>query len=244
MGLIERLSRVVFVWMGEPYVDGNEETWYLAYSWDDDHTNDDAIWAADLHQNQIYEAYADFDGAPEKGFRTLLSLAEQGSVWSMLAVADCFARGIGTPIDVQQSDDWYRQAAMAGAQKGKLRLAERLQEQENFAAAATVMRSSEDDDWPSGQFWLAWYRLKQSQSRQTYREIQPLLKHAADAGHPKARWLLARYMARGRFGIRDIVPGHLMMCQFVRDLSNDIFASAEARRLAGGTAESQTRQAN
>jgi TPR repeat protein len=56
-------------------------------------------------------------------------------------------------------------------------------------------------------YWLAWYRHKQSDSRETIRSIRPLLEAAALQGHPAAQLMLGRFMAKGRFGMRHIRAG-------------------------------------
>lgn len=68
-------------------------------------------------------------------------------------------------------------------------------------------------DFVPAYFWLAWFRYQQSKTNKVRREVRPLLEYAADKGHPEAKLLLARWMALGNLGLRDIPRGCRLVVQ-------------------------------
>lgn len=68
-------------------------------------------------------------------------------------------------------------------------------------------------DFVPSYFWLAWFRYQQSKTAKVRREVRPLLEHAAEKGHPEAKFLLARWMVLGKLGLRDIPRGFSLAVQ-------------------------------
>ncbi len=94
--------------------------------------------------------------------------------------------------------------------------AQLLAKHQYFAECEAVLNDGVDQDWIPAFFWLADFRLRQSRSRKTYREIQPLLEYAAEQGHPWAQLLLARLMVKGKFGFGLMLRGYRLFREQVK----------------------------
>lgn len=71
-----------------------------------------------------------------------------------------------------------------------------------------VLQDGVASDFIPAYFWLAQLRYQQPRTAKERREkILPLIKYAADKGHPAAKFLFARWMVRGEFGSRYIPRG-------------------------------------
>ena len=220
--LLTRLFKFAFALAGAPYVDASQETSNRSMAWDYQHTNDAAIWDAELDKEALREAIDLAATSPEHAFEIWLALAGRGSVWSMVEVGRCFRQGIGVSPDVERSEDWYRRAAGRGSQRAMLRYSGLLRAREDYAACEAISRIDAEKHWAPAMFWLAWYRLKQSRTRDTYQGARPLLEEAASQGHPAAKWLLAKSMAHGRFGLRDILRGQKLIWDIAGALADSM----------------------
>ena len=89
-------------------------------AWDYAHANDEAILEADPRKDRVLEAIRSRKGDPARAFAELLSLAEQGSAWSMFQVAWCHHRGVGVAASRAAAEAWYRRAHEAGSQRASL----------------------------------------------------------------------------------------------------------------------------
>jgi len=188
--------------------------WEYFDAWDEAQANDQALFGSDPYKDELDEITD-----PQDAFRRTLSLAEQGSVLAMIGVGTGYLYGRLVEADTGLGEDWYRRAAERGSRYAQLRLGKALGARGDFDGCERVFAIGTDQDWAPAQFWLAWYRLRRSQSRATYREVQPLLEKAAAQGSPAARWLLGKRMTRGAFGIRHIPRGIRMMLELGDELA-------------------------
>lgn len=180
--------------------------WEYFEAWDEAQTDDQALFDSDPHKDELNEI-AD----PEAAFQRVLSLAEQGSVAAMIGVGTGYLYGRLVKADSGLGEDWYRRAAERGSRYAQLHLGKALGRRGDFDACEAVFAIGVKQNWAPAQFWLAWYRLRRSRTRATYREVQPLLEQAAAQGSPTAKWVLGKHLCKGDFGIRHIPRGVRMM---------------------------------
>jgi TPR repeat protein len=156
------------------------------------------------------------DGDPARALAIHVELAEAGSPFSMLMAGAYYERGRGTARDAAVAEDFYRRALCAGSWKATVRYARLLFERGAHDAWPSTLGDGVANGFIPSFFWLAWYSYKRSPSARTAREVRHLLETAADAGHPDAGLVLARWAASGKFGWREIRDGHRKLLLAVR----------------------------
>jgi TPR repeat protein len=193
----------------------------LLKTWEYAQLNDWALLEADPHKEDSKAAARLIDDAPTDAFQRLLDLANRGSAYSMTYVAWCYASGTGVTKDRDQAQAWYRHAFDGGSDRGLLEYGAYLVSMGQDDAAETVYEAG----WRRG-FVPAVYRLIRLRLRPTLPLAKrlawkPSLEWAAEAGHPAARYLLSRYLARGLFGIRGIPRGLKLICAHLAAILRD-----------------------
>lgn len=189
--------------------DAINDIWHQTYAWEEAHSNSPKLWAKEPDPDGAEQAYALLEADPSLGFQKYLQLAEQGSIWSMIAVAKLYRDGIGVERDVEQAGEWFRRAISSGSWIATRNYAQLLADRGDLAASENVLVDGVAKNWTPAFFWLAWYRHKRK-GLKNYQEIKSLLEHAAKQGHPYAQLMLASLMMRGKFGFRSIVAGYRM----------------------------------
>ena len=183
--------------------------WDQSDAWERANSNQEELWWRDSDRNRalLEEAQACRDSDPEGAFRMLLEAAEAGSAGAMETVGWHYYTGTVVEADFDRAADYYHRAICAGSWMATIGYARLLAEHGHFDECENVLRDGVRLDFVPAYFWLAWLRYERSPTRATCREIRPLLDYAAERGHPSAKLILARLMAKGKFGIRAIPRG-------------------------------------
>lgn len=189
--------------------------WQYNQAWDYAQTNDKEIWEKEPEPERLIEADTLTKKSPEQGFYLLMNLAESGSTWAMYLTGFNYSRGRGVSRDIALAERWYRLSFEAGCNRAMLDLGHLVARQGDLEEAEAVAERGAVNDWAPALFWLAYYRLTRSASRQTFLEVRPLLERAATQGSPGAIWTLARYMITGRLGLREIPHGVKLLLELV-----------------------------
>ena len=207
------MPRIIFKKTRMWYAEKNAGFWARSNAWQykQAQANDWTIWASDPLKDQMREAYAAFKTAPEIGFQRFLALAEHGSVWSMAWIGWAYSKGKGTLSDVALGENWYRRAFESGSHLGLLGYGSLLWRRGDFAKCEEVSGVGATSDLAPAMYWLALCRLHCCNTRKTLREVRPLLERASAKGCLAARYWLAKWMLRGRFGWGEILHGHRLM---------------------------------
>lgn len=189
--------------------DFNASIWDRSDAWEREHSNEYDLWSAETDRNRelIERAGALHDADPEAAFRIDLEAAQAGSIWAMELVGWHYDTGAVVQADFGQAQEYYCRALRAGSWMATIKYARLLAAHSHFDSCERVLKDGVEADFVPAYFWLAWFRYKQSRTRKTCREIKPLLEYAAEKGHPGATLVLARLMARGKFGFRAIPEG-------------------------------------
>lgn len=192
-----------------------EQIWHESHEWDRIHANAAELAEREDDLDQLDRAVALWEaGQPSQAIGIWRELADRGSTWSMLELGRCYEFGAGLPADPDHAEQWYKLALAGGSQEAMLKCASAAASRGEFAACEAILRSGIDQDWTPALFWMAWHRQVQSADKATYRAIFPLLKTAAQRGHPAARFFLVNFMSRGKFGIGRIPLGWSRAVQF------------------------------
>jgi TPR repeat protein len=191
-----------------PWIDAWGWTWADSEKWD----LANAGWGAvaprepDLESLQRARDLSDA-GDPSAAMPIWLSFAARGSAHSMLDLAISYEHGDGVSIDHEQAEIWYLRALHSGSRYAILKCAHFAASRNDLQASEAILQDGVDAGCASAQFWQAWYRIAGVEPHSGYQSILPLLKAAADAGHPGGRALLANLMMRGKFGFARIPSG-------------------------------------
>lgn len=189
-----------------------EQLWQRTRAWEGEHTNGGTVAAHEPDYERLLEILELHKSDPATALREWHDLAKQGSIWSMYYIGWAYEHGSGTGRDLTRAEEWYDRAS--GYQYALLCCARLAAARRDYAACEAILKIGVEQDWAPAEFRLGWYKLEQSRSRRTAREVRPLLERAAAHGHPMAQLLLAQLMAWGRFGLSDIPRGFRMIIGF------------------------------
>jgi TPR repeat protein len=134
----------------------------------------------------------------------------------MLKAGWHYANGLGTQRDAATAEEYYRHALCAGSRKATIRYASLLFQRGAHDKGPSTLADGVQNGFIPAHFWLAWFHYKRAPTARTAREVRHLLVTAAEAGHPGAALLLARWTAFGKFGLRKIPDGIRMIFAVVK----------------------------
>jgi hypothetical protein len=195
---------------------GSTAFWKASWQWEREASNEWDLWSADSDGNhalvdRAVDMYAMDRIAALQLYR---EAAEAGSVWSMEMVGWFYDSGaIGEP-DYALARDYYYRAVCAGSWTATIRYAILLEKRGYHEDWPRVLEDGVRATFIPAYFWLAWFRYKHSRTRKMCREVRPLLEAAARNGHPGAKFTIALWKARGRFGLQEIPAGFRMLFGF------------------------------
>lgn len=201
--------------------DPDRSMWKASRAWESAHSNKNEIFGREADPEALRLASTLYSSDPQAAFQMWLDLAGRGSVWSMFEVAQSYREGCGVARDLGEAEKWCQRAFHGGHQLAMLKCAEIAAEHGNYPTAEAILQTGIEQDWAPAIFWLAWYRHKQSESREAYRNIRPLLEDAAQRGHPGAQLILGRFMAKGKFGLMKIAAGWKSLYLLGRAISTE-----------------------
>ena len=154
--------------------------------------------------------------------------ATHGSARAMEAVGWRFWSGAGVNVDKEKATEFYRRAVDGGHRTATIGYARLLFELGRHGDWEGPLLDAIKDDFVPASFWLAWLSYEKDRSARVRKEVSPLLRFAADRGHPMAGLTLDRWMARGYLGIHEIPRGWVSLVRWAYHSS------------AGETAEART----
>jgi TPR repeat protein len=195
-----------------PHLDPWGAAWARTDKWDRQHANRNELLRREADRDRLEQAYElHMSADSEAAFAIWHALAEQGSVWAMIELGRCYEDGDAVATDLDMAEAWYERAFAGGSQIAMLDYAKLAARRGDYATCEDVLRVGVEQNWAPALFWLAWYRIKQSKTKQTYRAIRPMLKNAAAQGHPGAMMVLANFMVRGKYGLLRRPVGFLRL---------------------------------
>jgi hypothetical protein len=177
--------------------DSWEGFWEAYKAWEYSQCNDAAVWEREPEIDLVRAAQSLAKEDPEAGFRQTLVLAEQGSIWAMLCVAHDYHSGAGVAADLRQSEEWYRRAFEGGCQCAQLSYGQLLFSQGDFERAAEVFQVGVVEDWAPAMYWFWQCKRKQSDTRQTFLELRPLLERGSFKGSDACEGVIMTRLIRG-----------------------------------------------
>lgn len=203
--------------------------WRHSDDWERAHSNDAEMWSKETDRNrETLDAAAEMSETDPAALQLYLEAAEAGSVVAMGRVGWQFWTGTGTAPDLAKAQEYYRRAIKGGSWTATIHYARLLDELGHDDACDHVLEDGVAAGYVPAYFWLAWLRYKRSPTRETCREVRPLLEYAAKAGHPGARRKLSQWMLFGKFGVREIFHGAVLSFQLMREYAQAANREPEA----------------
>ena len=196
--------------------DAWNRSWSTYKKWEYGQCNDDAVWDHESDKESIRAAARLAKEDPEAGFRQMLALAEQGSVWAMVRVAYDYQVGAGIAVDFNQAEQWYRRACQGGSQRALLYYGWLLYRQGDLERTAEVFQAGVVDDWAPAMYWFCRCKLKLSNTRQTFLEVLPLLERGSAKGNEACERIVAIRLTKGQAGLRRIAEGMTRLMAMLR----------------------------
>jgi TPR repeat protein len=202
---------------------------------DYDQAGDSAIWEAEIDPERLDSALR-MSPDSEAALAELLDLALTGSVIAMMVVGERCYWGQGAPRNEAKGEAWLRKAADGGSQRALLSYGRILFGRGDLEGARAVFQTGADQDWPPALCWIAAILLRQATTSVARQEARRLLERAMAKGSPRARFMLARNMLIGRFGLNEIPRGLQLAVAYSRETSDafDAARKAPARVTAAG----------
>jgi TPR repeat protein len=191
--------------------------------------NNDAPFEADADPTRLREIYELWRSRPAEAFVQFLSLAESGSVWSMMQVGYAYETGRGVPLDRVRAEDWYLKAHEKGSDYCLFRVSALAMRRSDFAKARTILDIGVARGLTRAMDYLAWMELKLSRNGEARRRARALYEQAIASGDFAARMSYAHAVARGRFGLREIPAGIRSLLAAAKDFSAQVDAEKNAQ---------------
>lgn len=203
-----RLCKWLCDWLCGPELSSGE-FWNVSKGWEQDHSNEWDLWAADSEGVRERNEHANEVFATDQSlaFEIRKELADNGSVWAMRQIGRQYEFGQGVELDLRQAEHYYYQAQLAGSWMATLQLAKLLFEHRINENWLGILENGVESDFIPANFWLAWYRYKRSPRSTTALEVRPLMEQAEKAGHPGAKMMLARWKGQGKYGLHEMRQG-------------------------------------
>jgi hypothetical protein len=192
--------------------------WNETRAWERAAAADVDQWDKEVDIESLTEASKIWSDNPEGAFAIYSELAEQGSIYAMIELGNCYGKGHGTLADFDMAYEWHNRAIEYGSWFATLNYADVLFEHEYFDECEKELEDGIASEFMPAFFWLAWYRIQRNKSRSTFRAVRPLLERAASEGHLAAKHYFAAYMAMGRFGFMEMRTGFRMLRQLIDEI--------------------------
>jgi len=214
------LCRFIRTFLPSPSEERRHAFWMYVYDWEADFGRD---WEPRHEDESVRERAAVvatlLKKDPKAAIEELSDLAELGAAWPARVLGHFYRDGDVVEQDLRLAEAYFYKAHEVGSWMGSLdmaRLLFRYSINENWKV---LLENGDRAGFIPSTFWLAWYSSGQSPTLSNARRVRPLLEKAAEAGHPRARYMLAAWKLNGKFGLREIPQGAreggLVMQQFV-----------------------------
>jgi len=175
------------------------------YSRDWEPYEDEDLW------NRAIEAASLVENYPTLALRKFSELADEGSAYAMRWAGTLHMGHHGIDCDLELAEDFFRRGLCAGSWMSTISYANLLYRRGAHDLWPKTLADGIKKGFIPAFFWQGWNSYRQHPSNHAAFESRPLMLRAAEAGHPGARAMLARWTASGHFGFRKIPDGIRML---------------------------------
>jgi uncharacterized protein len=174
------------------------------------------LWAREPDLDRLRAAHGLLKADPGHALRELEALAHRGSPMSMVYLGDAFRRGVGTPINIEQSENWFRRAYEAGSVEGLFQLGSLLLNLKRGDDAEKIFSEGVAKNFAPAMDRLATLYLKTGNAEKLA-QAKTLLERATELGNVFAKRHLAGLLLSGRYGVRGMLRGARLFWAALRD---------------------------
>ncbi len=168
-------------------------------------------WAAEPDHKELTVASQLLTGDPIAALPRLMVLAERGSATSMICIGDAYRFGLGTNVDSQKAEDWYRRAVLKGAVLGYYDLASLYLATHRVGEARRLLEFSAARGYPPALNLLGRMYLSGNGAEKDLQRARLYLERASAAGHIPGKAALARLLMKHQRGFLMRARGALLM---------------------------------
>jgi TPR repeat protein len=183
--------------------------------------NDDAsAWQLqDVEQEpdlvRLNEAYGLLEANPGRAIAELQSLAESGSVLSMIYLGWIYQTD--NNIDMKKAESWLRRACDKGSKLAIYYLGHLYLKQREYEKAREIFMYGDSNDYAPATYCLAEMYIDGSGAKKQLEKARELLEKATSLGHVFAKRSLARLLMSGRFGFFNMFRGFFLLLGALKD---------------------------
>ncbi len=194
--------------------------WESAYKWEDEFSRDWEPWEDDDNlRTEVSDAVKLIETNASQALRLLITLADKGSVRAMRWVGYLYDDHSGIEENQEMVGEYFHRALCAGSWGSTISYANFLYRQGEHNRWPSVLEDGMEQGFVPAFFWYSWNKYRLRPSNHVAREVRPMMLKAVEAGHPGAELMLARWTARGRFGLRKIPEGFRLFRKIVAKAS-------------------------
>lgn len=183
--------------------------------------NDDAsAWQSqDVDQEpdlfKLNEAYGLLETNPGRAIGELESLAENGSVLSMIYLGWVYQTGKN--MDLKKAESWLRRACDKGAKLAIYYLGHFYLKQREYEKAREIFMYGDSSDYTPATYCLAEMYVDGSGVNKQIEKARELLEKATALGHVFAKRSLAKLLMSGQFGFFNVFRGFFLLLGALKD---------------------------
>ncbi|MEO0441246.1 MAG: hypothetical protein AAF067_10250 [Pseudomonadota bacterium] len=198
----------------------SQSFWETTYRWEDEFARDWEPWEDDdILRTQVSEAVELLKTNASQALELLIALADKGSVPAMRWVGYLYDGYPGIGENQEMAGEYYHRALCAGSWSSTISYANFLYRRGEHKYWPNVLEDGMAQGFVPAFFWYSWNKYRLRPSNRVAHEVRPLMLIAVEAGHPGAELVLARWAARGRFGLRKIPEGFRLIPSIVAKAS-------------------------
>lgn len=192
--------------------------WNATYKWEESFSRDWEPWDEDEDlRTRTVETARLVEINPTLALQGFSELADEGSAFAMRWAGTLCMGNHGIDQNLDLAEDFFRRGLCAGSWMSTISYANLLYRRGAHDRWPSTLADGIDKGFIPAFFWHGWNSYRLNPSSRVAVEGRPLMLRAAEAGHPGAKAMLARWTARGRFGLRNIPDGFRMLLSTVDD---------------------------
>ncbi len=178
---------------------------------------DESVWKREPNVHELRKSLADFESDPERAIPGLKSLAERGSMVSMVALGEAYARRL-PKSDLEMAKYWYIRADELGSSEAAFMLGRILAMDGDARGAFEYYRRSNDRGYLPAVYRLGKLYATGDGVVKDLNKARELWEYAAGRGHLFAKGDLSRLYLSGAFGLFATLRGLMLFASGIKDL--------------------------
>lgn len=167
-------------------------------------------FAREPDMTRLSAAYAKRETDWPRALSEFKALADQGSIMSMLYVADSYGFGIGTPINREEHERWLRRAKDAGSASAAYKLGVFYLDAGKYDEAIDNLLFAASLDFPPALARMGYLYAKAQGVAFDKVKARDFLERANSRGHLYSKRLLAALLIREDFGVFQKLRGLML----------------------------------